>query len=110
MNVEDAYRIIAEGCLFAVGDVAWDKIVMKAEVGESMVSRTVQAYVGDAVKHAHGDVPLEFELQLADAQFLLRDDLLKATGDRIWGFTFTLYREGRFDIEYDYKMPAEYKD
>lgn len=110
MNIEDAYRTIAEGCLYVVGDLAWDKIVMNAEVGETMVSRTVQVLSGETTKLASGTVPLEFELQLTDAQFLLRDDLLRTTGDRIWGFTFTLYKEGRFEIEYDYTMPDEYKD
>lgn len=37
----------------------------------------------------------------------LRDDLLKSTGDRIWGLSFILEPSGRFDITYDYERPEE---
>lgn len=40
-----------------------------------------------------------------DAALFLRDDLLKTTGERIWGLTFTLYPEGRFSIEFDGNKP-----
>ena len=36
---------------------------------------------------------------------VLRDQILKETGKRIWGLTFTLYPDGKYEIEYDYNVP-----
>lgn len=40
----------------------------------------------------------------------LRDHLLATTGRRIWGLTFTLYPDGKYDIEYDYTKPSDYEE
>lgn len=45
-----------------------------------------------------------------DALLFLRDDLLRTTGQRIWGLTFTLYPDGKFKIEYDYDKPEGYEE
>ena len=36
---------------------------------------------------------------------VLRDQILKETGKRVWGLTFTLYPDGKYEIEYDYNIP-----
>ena len=41
---------------------------------------------------------------------LIRDQILKETGKRIWGLTFTLYPDGRHEIEYDYKIPEGFNE
>lgn len=40
----------------------------------------------------------------------LRDDLLRTTGQRIWGLTFTLFPDGKFKIEFDYNKPEGYEE
>ena len=45
-----------------------------------------------------------------DAAIYLRDEHLRTTGKRIWGLTFTLYPDGKYDIAYDYKKPDDYDD
>jgi hypothetical protein len=40
----------------------------------------------------------------------LRDDLLRTTGQRIWGLSFTLFPDGQFKIEYDYNKPEGYEE
>ncbi|MEJ7137372.1 DUF6882 domain-containing protein [Amphibiibacter pelophylacis] len=45
-----------------------------------------------------------------DAVLFLRDEILRTTGRRIWGLTFTLYPDGKYDIEYDYTKPDDYDD
>ncbi|RKT50736.1 hypothetical protein DFR40_2663 [Azonexus fungiphilus] len=47
---------------------------------------------------------------IRDACLYLRDDLLQTTGQRIWGLTFTLHPDGKFNIEYDYEKPEDYDD
>lgn len=49
----------------------------------------------------------QFNRSACDAALFLRDNLLQSTGDRIWGLTFTLYRDGKFNIEYDYNKPED---
>lgn len=41
---------------------------------------------------------------------VLRDKMLELTGDKIWGLTFTLYPNGKFEIEYDYDKPEDYEE
>jgi len=36
--------------------------------------------------------------------------MLENTGHRIWGLTFTLFSDGKFDIEFDYSKPADYEE
>lgn len=45
-----------------------------------------------------------------DAALFIRDDLLSTTGQRIWGLMFTLYPDGKFNIDYDYKIPDGYEE
>ncbi len=45
-----------------------------------------------------------------DAAIYLHDVMLENTGHRIWGITFTLFPNGKFDIEYSYSKPAEYDE
>lgn len=54
--------------------------------------------------------PMDLMLSCTDALLYLRDDLLKTTGQRIWGLTFTLYPNGKFNIEYDYNKPEGYEE
>ncbi len=36
--------------------------------------------------------------------------MLENTGHRIWGLLFTLYLDGRFEIEYVYNKPDDYEE
>lgn len=40
----------------------------------------------------------------------LRDQILAETGKRIWGLTFTLYPDGKHEIEYDYNVPEGFNE
>lgn len=110
MNVETAYEIIAKGCVHKAGDREWDRILLEVGVGERMTTEQFWVVSGEEKYSATGSIPRDMKIPMVDAELFLRDDLLKTTGDRIWGFTFTLYKEGRFEIEYDYNMPDSYKD
>jgi hypothetical protein len=49
-------------------------------------------------------------LNVKKAFVFIRDHLLATTGQRIWGLTFTLYPDGKFNIEYDYQRPDWYSE
>ncbi|EGK15442.1 alanyl-tRNA synthetase [Psychrobacter sp. 1501(2011)] len=36
--------------------------------------------------------------------------MFKSLGDRIWGLTFTLYPDGKFEIKYNYDKPKDYEE
>jgi len=40
----------------------------------------------------------------------IRDQILAETGKRIWGLTFTLYPDGKYEIEYDYNVPEGFNE
>lgn len=46
----------------------------------------------------------------SEAAIFLKNAILKQTGSRIWGLVFTLYPDGRFEIEYDYNKPDDYEE
>ncbi|MFC5606404.1 antitoxin YezG family protein [Variovorax soli] len=54
--------------------------------------------------------PLDVATSGSRALLFLRKDLLKTTGEHIWGLTFTLYPDGKFNIEYDYNKPEGYEE
>lgn len=108
MNIETAYEIIAKGCVHKAGGCTWDRIILKVEIGERMTTEQFWTVSDEEKYPAIGSIPREMKIPMVDAELFLRDDLLKTTGDRIWGFVFTLHKEGRFEIAYDYKMPDGY--
>ena len=48
--------------------------------------------------------------ELHEITLSLRDQILKETGKRIWGLTFTLYPDGKHEIEYDYNIPEGFNE
>jgi hypothetical protein len=57
------------------------------------------------------DIPIGLAIfDIQEAALFLRDDLLRTTGQRIWGLTFTLFPTGKFNIEYDYNKPDGYEE
>lgn len=103
ITIEDAYIDIAtkmtESC-----NASWDKLVLVAGVRASMVRSVFSIFYKDALdesKSVRG---------ISTAALYLRDNLLATTGQRIWGLTFTLYPDGKFNIEYDYNKPEDYEE
>ncbi|WP_143433150.1 antitoxin YezG family protein [Herbaspirillum camelliae] len=49
-----------------------------------------------------------FEIQ--DLLIRLRENFLRETGHRIWGFKFDFSRDGKFDVKLDYDKPVGFDD
>ncbi len=62
-----------------------------------------QVFGNDAKRNVELDFASVFKVN--DACIFLRDHILRTTGQRIWGLTFTLYPDAQFKIEYDYTRP-----
>jgi hypothetical protein len=110
MSVESAYEAIAEAALGFVKDRRWDVVRAKHGILSSMVSSEWLIEAAGAVDET-GDLPeKEVRRKATESIRFLRDDLLRTTGQRIWGLTFTLYPDGKFNIEYDYNKPEGYEE
>lgn len=109
-SLEDAYQAISQEILSFVGSRSWESAKGIHQVLARSTS-TKWSVVSNGEETRKGDLPpFEIASLASDAVLYLRDDLLKTTGARIWGLTFTLYPDGKFNIEYDYDKPADYED
>lgn len=110
MQVEEAYQHIAEAGLYALEGDSWDVIVIECEIGERMVTSSFHKQLEDSKEPAKRSVPMAINMKVCDAALFLRDDLLKTTGDRIWGLTMSIDNQGKFNIAYSYEQPEAWKD
>lgn len=108
MNVEDAYQAIAEEAIAKVGSAEWDTLLVEIEIFEKMAASVFWCMLGDKRFQGTGRPSLEQKERALDAKLMIRDNLLETTGERIWGMTFTLTKDGRFDIKYSYEKPENY--
>lgn len=109
---EDAYQFLAELVMDFIATRAWDIAGVNARVtpGSVTVSEHWLMSKGKRDEQAVGWGSNEVLRSATNAVRVLRDDLLRTTGQRIWGLTFTLYPTGKFNIEYDYNMPEGYEE
>lgn len=108
-TVEHAYEMLAQSILDFIKDRNWDQGVCKCKIFSTMAS-AAQSFVYQGVEE---NVALGWPkkgISAGSAALFLRDDLLKTTGQRIWGLTFTLFPDGKFRIEYDYDKPEGYEE
>lgn len=56
------------------------------------------------------NVPNDDDFDIFHSLLFLRNQILKETGKRIWGLTFTLYPDGKHEIEYDYNVPEGFNE
>jgi hypothetical protein len=108
-KVEDAYAELARSVLDFVKNRPWDEGVCKCAIFNKMASSSWWLTIGTNLVKDGLDWPNK-SIDSGGAALFLRDSLLKATGDRIWGLTFTLYPGGKFKLAYDYAKPADYEN
>ncbi len=88
----------------ATDAAGWHHLELHAKIFNSMVRSEFFIFYPDLIDET------KYIKSISDACFFLRDDLLRTTGQRIWGLKFTLYPTGKFNIEYDYNMPEGYEE
>lgn len=103
-SVEEAYRLMANQMMAAVNVEDWERLELRAAIFDAMVSNQLAIFLKDSIDDTRA------ARAIADAALYLRDDLLRTTGARIWGLTFTLYPNGKFNLEYDYNKPEGYEE
>lgn len=107
-TVEDAYLAIAEALTNSIEN-GWTEIVFTTLIlAKDCSSMNTTRFVNGIGESA--GLGFKNGFLANDAAIYLRDDLLRTTGARIWGLTFTLYPTGKFKIEYDYNKPEGYEE
>lgn len=87
----------------------WSSASFQAKVFEKAVFSSCNLLQGQDVVSEGLDWP-DSSIDTSSATLFLRDEHLRTTGKRIWGLTFTLYPDGKYDIAYDHNKPADYDD
>lgn len=112
MNVEKAYEAVAALALCcSVNTEKWSHILVTSKIYGKMCEIKISSENNGSCQTLY--LPDGKGKTLIDANkgiLFLRDDLIKSTGQRIWGLTFTLWPNGKFEIEYDYNKPDNYDD
>ena len=109
-NENEAYHILVKALLKHVGNDTWDRLVLNTEIFNKMSRSEKIIYSSKKVIEEYRELPSEILISEHNAAIYLRDHLINLTGDRIWGLTFTLYPDGKFEIDYDYDKPEDYEE
>jgi hypothetical protein len=108
-TVEQAYQELAKSVVDFIGEREWDLGVCTSTIYSRMASSS-KYFIVNNLKITKALGWPDSSIDTGGAALFLRDDLLRTTGQRIWGLTFTLYPTGKFNIEYDYNMPEGYEE
>lgn len=108
-TVEDAYGELAKGIFDFIGSRSWDRAFCSCQIYCQMASTAYWLESGGNVDKRALGWP-DTCLDSGRAALFIRDDILKENGQRIWGLIFTLYPDGKFNIEYDYTKPEGYEE
>ena len=110
-TIEQAYDALGAYVLCFVGDRPWETAACRMQIYSRMASATQWLVSNGAVDETGGfDTNPNAMWQGLDAALFLRDQMMKRDGRRIWGLTFTLHPDGKFDLQYSYDKPEGYEE
>jgi len=109
-RIEDVYMVLAQEIIAFIGNRQWIKAGGKYEVYNKMVASSWWLENEFGIDETGDFLPDEINRLASKGIFFLRDNLLETTGDRIWGVDFTLFPDGKFNIEYNYNKPDDYEE
>lgn len=108
-NLGHIYQNLANSLLSNMSSESWDKIILTADILRDNAS-SISFILYDKGSEVSQELTFETVFAINDLLIELRNIMLHSTGNRIWGLLFTLYPDGRFEIEYDYDKPDDYEE
>lgn len=93
-----------------VADDDWQYVVLESSIWEESTQTSLTRVVDGFAIVNDKSPPFDLGIVCSRSLVCFRDEHLRTTGRRIWGLTFTLYPDGKYHIEYDYRKPADYED
>lgn len=109
-NENDAYEIFAKYLLTYAKSDEWEKLNLHIDIYHNMTRCFERLIFEEKEIDEYRTIPDDLSDLQMDAAFFLRNHIIKSTGNRIWGLTFNLYPDGKFEIEYDYNKPEDYEE
>jgi hypothetical protein len=110
MTAEDAYQELARQIVWVVGKDDWDSAKSTSSIWHNSTQTGYESQFRQTTTEYDRHPPFDMRIESMNALLFLRDDLLRTTGQRIWGLSFTLFPDGQFKIEYDYNKPEGYEE
>lgn len=108
-SVEDAYALIGKILQDSAAKGQWKSLAIEAPILGSNLGGT--ATIQTLIDGTEIDIQVGWKIfDVQEAALYLRGLILRTTGNRIWGLTFTLYPDGKFNIEFDYNKPEGYEE
>ncbi|WP_156425790.1 hypothetical protein [Herbaspirillum rubrisubalbicans] len=110
-NMDEAYVALAQYLQAFIGSSPWDKAACDIKIFKNM-ARGEQYFEYQGERHEKGGFENNPDAvwDALDAAVFLRDVMFENTGHRIWGLKFTLFPDGKFDLEYDYTKPLGFDE
>lgn len=110
-SIDQAYEYLTEYSLAFADGRPWDLIHVDFSIYFKMATADhFLIYKGNKINVGGFENNSDAIWTGLDATIFIRDYMVKVTGDRIWGLKFTLYPNGKFEIEYDYNKPKDYEE
>lgn len=108
-EISNLYQQLSEDLVEEIDTESWSKLMLSASIlnkDASNIRFTVFSQQNEF------DKALGFEkvFSINDLLVALRNLMLDISENRIWGLTFTLYPNGKFEIEFDYNKPEGYEE
>ena len=102
---EEAYKYIALEILSFIGDRQWESGGAKYEIWNQSIGTSWWLEFNGVLDETGSFPAREASALASEAVRFLHQEIIKTTGDRIWGVNFSLYPDGKFNVEYDYNKP-----
>ena len=110
-TIDQAYNYFGNYCLAFVNQRPWNTVKVSFSIFSDMVSaEQYLIYDGRKIDIGGFEENSDAIWDALEAAKYIRDKTLNETGERIWGLTFTLYPDGKFELEYDYDKPEDYEE
>lgn len=110
-NENQAYEILVNGLMAHLNNEDWKQMSNRIDIYDGMTqsSKVIINTKGDKIDQ-YRELSNELLFAENDASLFLKNHIFELTGERIWGLTFTLYPDGKFELEYDYDKPEDYEE
>lgn len=105
MNAETAYQTLANYLSNIVNLNHWDKLVLEADIADSMVKSVCYGLKSDERFNNLNRLNPSAAADMKKALFFLRDNIKETTGERVWTINFELLSNRKFNINYSYEKP-----
>ena len=108
-NLVHTYQNLADSLLSNIGSANWDKVILTADILIDNAS-SISFIIHDKGNEVNQELSFKTVFIINDLLIELRNIILHSTGNRIWSIVFSLFSDGKFQIEYDYNKPEDYEE